>query len=60
MNKIKNYKFTRKATYVEFGVVTAINEEEAMEKIKNNDYDDIIDTSLEEEHNDTINIEEDK
>lgn len=34
--------------------------EEAIELIKNNDYDDIFDTSLEEEYNDTIKIKEDK
>lgn len=43
--------------YIEYGVVTAENEEEAMEKIKNNDYDDIYDTCLEEEYDDTIQID---
>lgn len=54
---MKEYQFTRKAMYIEYGVVTAENEEEAIEKIKNNDYDDIYDTCLEEEYDDTIQID---
>lgn len=55
---MKNYQFTREAKYIEYGVVTANNEEEALKLIKNNEYDDIYDTSLQEEYNDTIKIEE--
>ena len=54
---MKEYKFTRKATYIEFGVVTANNKKETIQKIKNNDYDDIIDTYLDEEDNNTIELE---
>lgn len=54
---MKEYQFTRKAMYVEYGVVTADSKEEAIEKIKNGDYDDIYDTSLEEEYDDTIIID---
>lgn len=55
---MKTYQFTREAKYIEYGVVTANSKEEAIELIKNNDYDDIFDTSLEEEYNETIKIEE--
>lgn len=55
---MKNYQFTREAKYIEYGVVTANSKEEALELIKNNEYDDIYDTSLDEEYNDTIKIEE--
>ena len=51
--------FTREAKYIEYGIVTANNEEEALKLIKDNEYDDIFDTSLQEEYNDTIKIEED-
>jgi hypothetical protein len=54
---MKEYKFTRKAIYIEFGVVTANDEKEAIQKIKDNDYDDIIDTYLDEEDNSTIELE---
>ncbi len=57
---MKTYQFTRKAKYIEYGVVTANSKEEAIELIKNNDYDDIYDTSLEEEYNETIEIEEEE
>ena len=40
----KCYQFTFKGSIGGYGIVTAKSEEEAMEKIKNNDYDDIIDT----------------
>lgn len=56
---MKQYQFTREAKYIEFGCVTAKNEEEARKKVEENDYDDIFDTSLDEEFNDTIKIEED-
>lgn len=55
---MKTYQFTREAKYIEYGVVTAKSKEEAIELIKSNDYDDIFDTSLEEEYNETIKIEE--
>ncbi len=55
---MKTYQFTREAKCIEYGVVTANSKEEAIELIKNNDYDDIFDTSLEEEYNETIKIEE--
>ena len=55
---MKTYQFTREAKYIEYGVVTANSKKEAIELIKNNDYDDIFDTSLEEEYNETIKIEE--
>ena len=38
---MKTYQFTREAKYIEYGVVTANSKEEAIELIKNNDYDDI-------------------
>lgn len=57
---MKTYQFTREAKYIEYGVVNANSKEEAIELIKNNDYDDIYDTSLEEEYNETIKIEEEE
>ena len=57
---MKTYQFTREAKYIEYGVVYANSKEEAIELIKNNDYDDIYDTSLEEEYNETIKIEEEE
>ena len=50
----KEFQFSRLATYVEYGIVTAENEEEARQKIINGEEDDIYDTSLENEDNDTI------
>lgn len=58
MEEEKTYQFTRLATYVQYGVVTAENEEDARNKIISNDYDDIFDTCLESEDNNTIQIEE--
>lgn len=40
----KCYQFTFKGSIGGYGIVTAKSKEEAMEKIKSNDYDDIIDT----------------
>lgn len=57
---MKTYQFTREAKYIQYGYVGANSKEEAIDLIKNNDYDDIFDTSLEEEYNDTIQILEDK
>lgn len=42
--KNKEYQFFFTASIGGFGVLTAKDKEEALEKIKNNDYDDIIDT----------------
>lgn len=58
MTQDKTYQFTRKATYIQYGVVTAPNEEIARKMIINGEYDDIYDTSLEEEDDTTIEIEE--
>lgn len=55
---MKQYDFRREAIYYEFGIVTANSKEEAIEKIKNGEYDDIYDTSLLKEKNDTIEVEE--
>lgn len=57
---MKTYQFTREAKCIQYGYVAANSKEEAINLIKNDDYDDIFDTSLEEEYNDTIQIEEDK
>lgn len=57
---MKVYQFTREAKYIEYGVVSANTKEEAIELIENNDYDDIFDTSLEEEYNETIKIEDEE
>lgn len=57
---MKTYQFTREVKYIQYGYVDANSKEEAIELIQNNDYDDIFDTSLEEEYNDTIQIIEDK
>lgn len=54
---MKTYNFTREAKYIQYGFVQANSKEEALELIKDNDYDDIYDTSLEEEYNDTIKID---
>lgn len=54
----KVYQFTRQAVYLQFGTVTAKDEKEARQKIIDGEYDDIFDTSLESEDNDTIEIEE--
>lgn len=57
---MKTYQFTREAKYIEYGVVTANAKEEAIELIKSNNYDDIFDTSLEAEYNETIEIEDEE
>lgn len=57
---MKTYQFTREAKYIEYGVVTANTKEEAIELIKSNNYDDIFDTSLEAEYNETIEIEDEE
>lgn len=51
------YQFRRESKYLEFGVVTASSEEEAIEMIENGDYDDIIDNSFVETIPETIEIE---
>ena len=40
---MKTYRFTREAKYIQIGFVDANSKEEALELIKNNDYDDISD-----------------
>lgn len=52
------YTFTRQATYIQVGCVTATSKEEAKRKIADGDYDDIFDTMLEEEHNETIEVDD--
>lgn len=54
----KEYQFTREATYIQCGIVTATSEEEAKQKVIDGDYDDIYDSYLDSEDNDTINIME--
>jgi hypothetical protein len=44
MSNEKEYVFDFIATIGGYGIVIASNEEEALEKIKNEEYDDIIDT----------------
>lgn len=58
MTQDKTYQFTRKATYIQYGVVTAPNEEIARRMIINDEYDDIYDVCEDEEDNTTIEIEE--
>ena len=58
MEEEKTFQFTRKATYIQYGVVTAPNEEIAKKMIINNEYDDIYDVCEDEEDNTTIEIEE--
>lgn len=55
--KEKFYTFKRQVIVCEFGGVTATSKEEAIEKIKNGDYDDIIDSWIEEILEGTITIE---
>ena len=56
MQKIK-YKFRIKTTSVSFGVVTAETEDEAIELINNEEWDDIIDM-YQMEYGNIISIEE--
>ena len=51
------YQFKRESKYIEYGVVDAETEEEAIEKIENEEYDDIFDTSFVETIPDTLEIE---
>lgn len=53
----KFYTFKRLVITCEFGGVTATSKEEAIQKIKDNDYDDIIDSWTEEVLEDSIDIE---
>lgn len=55
--KEKFYTFKRLVITCEFGGVTATSKEEAIQKIKDNDYDDIIDSWTEEVLEDSIDIE---
>lgn len=56
----KFYIFTRKVIVKEFGGVTATSEEEAIEKIMEGEYDDIIDSWTLEHIAGSIEIEEQK
>lgn len=53
---MKTYQFTREAKYVQYGFVSANSKEEAIELIKAGEEDDIYDTCIIEEYNDTIII----
>ena len=55
----KCYQFTFKGSIGGYGIVSANSEEEAIEKIKSNDYDDIIDT-FDMEIEEVTGIEEDE
>ena len=61
MGEEKTYIFTRKVTGTEWGIVTATSEEEAKQKIMNDDYDDIIENSVDFTGNeeDILEIKED-
>lgn len=52
----KEFSFERQATYIQYGIVTATSKEEAIQKIKDGEYDDIYDSSLIEEDDETISI----
>lgn len=54
----KTYQFTRQASYLQLGVVTASSEDEARKNIINGEYDDIYDITLLDEDDNTIEIEE--
>lgn len=56
-NEEKIFKFTREATCIEFGYVTAKNAEEARQKVAEGEYDDIYDIQQDDPNNDTIEIE---
>lgn len=53
---MNRYDFTRKASYLEFGYVYADSQEEALEKILNDDYDDIYDASFDDYDEESIEI----
>lgn len=53
---MNRYDFTRKASYLEFGYVYADSQKEALEKILNDDYDDIYDTSFDDYDKESIEI----
>ena len=55
---MKQYTFRRKTIYLEFGIVTANSKEEALKKVKENDYDDIFDHCFEEIIEDSEEIED--
>ena len=54
----KTYQFTRQASYLQLGVVTASSKDEARKMIINGEYDDIYDMTLLDEDDTTIEIEE--
>ena len=53
---MNRYDFTRKASYLEFGYVYADSQEEALEKILNDDYDDIYDASFDDYDKESIEM----
>lgn len=53
---MKIFQFEREAKYIQLGTVMAEDKDEAIQMIKDGDYDDIFDTCLEEEYNDSIKI----
>lgn len=55
---MKDFIFTRKVIYKEIGVVTANSEEEALKKVKNDEYEDIFNCCIEEVIKDSEEIEE--
>lgn len=57
---MKTYQFTREAKYVQYGFVTANSKEEALKLIRDGEEDDIFDTDIVEEYNDTIRIDDGK
>ena len=57
---MKTYQFTREAKYVQYGFVTASSKEEALKLIRDGEEDDIFDTDIVEEYNDTIRIDDGK
>lgn len=54
----KFYTFTRHIVVCEFGGVTASSEEEAIQKIKDGEYDDIIDSWTVSQVEGTIELKE--
>lgn len=54
----KTYQFSRLATYVQYGIVTASSKEEAIQLIKDGEEDDIFDISIENYDNESIRIED--
>lgn len=56
---MKYYLITRKTTYIEYVSVRAENEEEAIQKVEEDEYDDIIDIeAMESESSDNWTVTE--